>query len=166
MLKQYAMKSANGVTIPLPNDADQSPTYENETILNTSEHKQYRSLTGSSLYLVGCTRPDISFPVVVVRSFSPSTCTNFVACETTKTYLRYVAGTVHYVINYPCSVLFSFQSLGAHINADSVGCCETRKSTPTNRQQWGNQGRRRSLWILLQISDTWPSTIAWSKQAS
>ena len=61
MLKDYGIKSANGVITLLPKDAYLYTALENETLLNTAEHKKYLSLTGSLLYLAACTRPDTFF---------------------------------------------------------------------------------------------------------
>ncbi len=116
MLKDYGMETANCFTTPLPKDADLLPAHENETLLNTAEYKKYRSLTGSLLYLAVCTRPDISFPVgVLARQVHAPTVRQI---KLLKGILRYVTGTVHYGLKYPCLVHFSPQSLEAYVDAD------------------------------------------------
>ncbi len=124
MLKGYGIESANSLTTTLPKDADLLPAHEHEALLNTAEHKKYRSLTESWLYISACTRSDISFPVsVLARQVYASTMHHM---NILKRVLDYVTGTVHYGLKYPCSVNLSPQSLEVHADSDWGECRETR----------------------------------------
>ncbi len=66
ILKDFGMEKANVSNNLLHTTADVLPAHENKQFLTTVQHKQYRSLIGSRMYLAICTRPDISSAVSVL----------------------------------------------------------------------------------------------------
>lgn len=66
MFKEYGIERANGVATPFPRDADVTSAHSDYETLNNKEHKLYRSIIGSLLYLSICSRPDVSFSVAVL----------------------------------------------------------------------------------------------------
>lgn len=120
------MEKSNGVGKSLPRDADVTSIHEGETVFNTKEHKLYRSIIGSLLYLAICSRPDIAFSLAVLARHVHAPTKHHM--ELAKRILRYVAGTVDYSLKYPRSEKLSLESLNVDVDADWGGYRETRKS--------------------------------------
>ena len=107
--------------------ADLLPAFEREKTLREKHHKAYRSMIGSLLYLVVCTKPDVLSSVsVLARQLHASILRHM---NLVTRIFRYIAGTVDYGLQYSHSVEQSSQSLVANVDADWDGYKETRKST-------------------------------------
>ena len=118
MLKEYGMENENAVKTPLPKTADLLTAYDYEHVLGENDHKVYRSMIGSLLYLAVCTRPDMLFSVsALARQLHTPTLRHM---SLIKRIFRYVAGTVNYGLKYSRSVKQSCRSLVANVNADKA----------------------------------------------
>lgn len=85
----------------------------------------YRALVGGLLYIMGLTRPEISYAVIAVSRF----CQNpgVAHWKAARKILAYLAGTINYGLCFcgtePKNVLIGY------CDADFAGCPDTRRST-------------------------------------
>ena len=117
----------NGVHTPLPKHAIVTAYNQYDTLLNEEEHKCYRFIIGSLLYLAICTRPDLSFSIAVLARQVHAPAKRHMAYD--KRVLRYVKGTENYGLTYPRLGSQSPLTLTAHVDSDWEGCQETKKYT-------------------------------------
>ena len=66
--------------------------------LDEKEHKIFRSIVGSLIYVMTGTRPDLSFIVTKLSQYL--TCPNEYHLKLAKNVLRYIKGTLHYKLIY------------------------------------------------------------------
>ena len=128
ILRRFGLEPCNPVRHPLPANIrltrELDANTPNDAFLSVTEHKIYRAIVGSLMYLMTGTRPDIAFLCQQLSQFiSKPTKAHMVA---TKHGLRYLQGTIHYGIRLGGSYDTTDQ-LKAYADSDYANCIDTRR---------------------------------------
>ena len=128
ILQRFGLESCNPVKHPLPTSTrltrDVDVATPNDALLNNSEHKLYRSIVGSLMYLMTGTRPDIAFLCQQLSQFlSQPTRVHMAAA---KHGLRYLRGTIHHGIQLG-GTYDPIHQLYAYSDSDYANCVDTRR---------------------------------------
>lgn len=118
VLKRFSMSQCKSSSTPMEAKSMQQPHIDGDSTLSD---KPYRKLIGSVMYILLCTRPDISFPVGVLSKFLQSpTNTHWTSA---KRILRYLQGTIS------MSLLFKRGN-----NLSIVGYCDADWASASDRK--------------------------------
>ncbi|CAL1369837.1 unnamed protein product [Linum trigynum] len=121
LLDHARLSDCKPVVTPMEQNLKLSST--SGDVLSSSDSSLYRSLVGSLIYLTS-TRPDVSYAVQIVSQFMSSP--RMLHLDAVFRILRYLRGTAEVGLYFPSSGDFS---LSAYLDADYVGCLDTRRST-------------------------------------
>lgn len=66
VLRSHNLTHVSSVITHLPTTCDISAIQAGEKPLSAQDHQRYRSIVGATLFLAVCTRPDISFYIMVL----------------------------------------------------------------------------------------------------
>ncbi|TYK27585.1 putative mitochondrial protein [Cucumis melo var. makuwa] len=94
-----------------------------DTVGTAVDHKLYRSMIGSHLYLKA-SRPDIAYAVEICARYQSDPCTSHL--NAVKRIIKYVHGTTDFGILYSYD---TFSKLVGYCDADWAGSADDRKST-------------------------------------
>ena len=123
----FGLESCNPVRHPLPANIRLTREIDaitpNDAFLSVAEHKIYRAIVGSLMYLMTGTRPDIAFLCQQLSQFLSKPTKAHMAAA--KHGLRYLQGTIHYGIRLGGSYDTSDQ-LKAYVDSDYANCIDTR----------------------------------------
>ena len=119
LLKKFDM----GETKPLSTSMLTTTTLDTDEEGEGMDQKEYRSMSGSLLYLTA-TRPDIQFTVYLCVRFQSSPRTSH--CQSIKRIMRYLRFTLEFGLWFLAS---SSLSLCGYSDAEYAGCRIERKST-------------------------------------
>jgi hypothetical protein len=126
ILKRFQMIESYPPHLPI--DLDTRLTIE-KSVLEAEEHRLYQLIFGSYMYLVTCTRPDLTYPVSYLSQFlavpSPSHLT------AAKHLLQYITGTKALKLSYLHSDASEI-SLEGYSNSDDGNCVDTQQSISGN----------------------------------
>jgi len=124
ILTRFAMENSRPVSTPIDPKAPLVKADESEPAY---EKQLYQQMIGSLMYLVTCTRPDLSFVVLFLSRFS----SHPLLCHHTavKRVFRYLAGT------HSTSLVYTRRSsmdipllITGYSNTDYASCRDTRRS--------------------------------------
>ena len=122
VLEDLGMANSHAVKIPMDPGCKLEPAPPEHNA--TSELRQlYQSAVGSLIYLMLCTRPDISFAVSSVSSYAANP--TEVHWKAVKHILRYLSGTRNWVLVYQGMLT----RLLGYTDSDWAGDIATRRST-------------------------------------
>ena len=122
ILNRFNMLDCKPVAIPMDPGVDISDDTATEIT-----NEPYNELIGSLIYLIQCTRPDLSFAVgMLSRHLKTPTRRDW---ERAKRVLRYLKGTIGYGIRYSSDEYAKNDKLVIYSDADYAGDKETRCST-------------------------------------
>lgn len=122
LLGQYNMLNCKSSETPLPSKLDWEKLQSEELY-----DKRCQSLLGSLMYLMICTRPDLSFTVNVLSRFVSKN--NKQVWEYLWVVLRYLKGTIDLKLTYEKNTESNFEVLLGYVDADWANDTSCRKST-------------------------------------
>nr|XP_033508107.1 secreted RxLR effector protein 161-like [Nicotiana tomentosiformis] len=97
---------------------------KNDVEQKEMESIPYFSIVGSLMYAQTCTRPDISFAIGMLGRYQSNP--EIDHWKATKKVLRYLKGTMDYMLMYRRS---KHLEVVGYSDSDFAGCIDTRKST-------------------------------------
>jgi hypothetical protein len=115
ILRRFGLESCNPVRHPLP---------ANDSLLSVTEHKLYRAIVGSLMYLMTGTRPNIAYLCQQLSQFLSKPTKAHMAAA--KHGLRYLQGTIHFGIRLGGNFDTTDQ-LKAYADSDYANCVDTRR---------------------------------------
>ena len=128
ILRRFGLESCNPVRHPLPANIrltrELDANTPNDAFLSVAEHKIYRSIVGSLMYLMTGTRPDIAFLCQQLSQFLSKPTKAHMAAA--KHGLRYLQGTIHFGIRLGGNFDTTDQ-LKAYADSDYANCVDTRR---------------------------------------
>jgi hypothetical protein len=122
ILKCFGMESCKPVATPLPPHAKLSRD-TNEEPLDTEERAAYKSLVGTLIYLMVCSRPDLAYAMSVLSKYLDKPTRDHLRAA--KHVLRYLRGTSDLVLVYKRGN----NTLIGYSDADWAGDLDERRST-------------------------------------
>ena len=96
LLEHYQMKDCNACCSPL-NPGTVKSDFDGDS-LSDAGRSEYRSIVGSLIHLVSCTRPDLSYCTMFLSQFMQNP--NSTHLKIAMNVLRYLKGTVNYALKY------------------------------------------------------------------
>ena len=128
LLRRFGLESCNPVRHPLPANTrlkrELDANTPKDAYLSVAEHKTYRAIVGSLMYLMTGTRPDIAYLCQQVSQFLSKPTKAHMAAA--KHGLRYIQGTLHLGIHLGGPFNISDQ-LTAYADSDYANCIDTRR---------------------------------------
>jgi hypothetical protein len=98
ILERFQMNDSHPTLLPI--DPSIRLTKE-DSILEAEEHRLYKYIIGSCMYLVICTRPDLAYPVSYLSQFVAAPSKSHLTAA--KHLLPYIKGTKHLKLDFPSS---------------------------------------------------------------
>jgi hypothetical protein len=149
IIKRFRMEECNPAETPIPLGTKLSKNDEGPTMDSTL----YKSLVGSLLYLPA-TRPDIMYAANLVSRFMESPKDSH--WKMAKRILRYVAGTLNFILWYTKS---DSNQLSGYTDSDFAGSLDDRKNTSghvfqqgTNLISWASKKQQLFQYLLQRQS--------------
>lgn len=163
ILERFNMLGATSAATPMATQGKPDLTTESQTTL--SPDIPYRSAIGSLMYLMVCTRPDISFALGRLAQFAE----NPLQCHwiAVKRIFRYLKGTTSLGITYE---RVSGLELTGYCDSDWAGCRDSRKSTEGYAFLFANaaiswRSKKQSIIALSSCEAEYISCTSASKEA-
>ena len=133
LLSKFKMSDCAPKIIPCDPSVNKMMSEESAVLTNT---KLFKEIVGSLIYVMTCTRPDLSFVVTKLSQFmsNPRKC-HF---DLAKYVLRYLKSTIHYSLKF--SKIKDGLKLNGYSDSDWGGDVEDRKSISGYGFQFGDRG--------------------------
>ena len=99
LLQTFGMKDCKARYTPCEMNSNKLNTYTDP--LDQNDTKTYRQIVGGLIYLMSCTRPDLSFVVTMLSQFMSKPTSGHMIIA--KHVLRYLKGTMHFKLTFSYS---------------------------------------------------------------
>lgn len=122
LLRKYKMENCNSIKTPLPEKLDYK-----ELKSDVFYNAQCQSLLGSLMYLMICTRPDLSYAINILSRFVNKN--NKAVWQHLWGILRYLRGTCELKLVYKRNISNNSEFLSGYVDSDWASDESCRKST-------------------------------------